>query len=241
VKPKLATKKNAGDREDQMIDRKTALLCAVLIVLMFVMAVWRISTLEHWTISGENGATVPSLFLLIFPACSAFFVGALYWSGLRARADAAKLEPWRKWGTFFSISYCGGMLSVQVVGIIKSLHVFLPLHLWVIGRTLSVMMVIMCLLAINQAPKLPYVERRLIAGWYLGPIYGRRYIRTVARVTTLFMIGAIAYLLIPTSGGPRSTSLLFLATACLMAWVITWRIHLARKWKRQQSAEHGLT
>jgi hypothetical protein len=32
-----------------VIDRKTALLCAALIGLMLVMAVWRISTLEHWT------------------------------------------------------------------------------------------------------------------------------------------------------------------------------------------------
>jgi hypothetical protein len=64
-----------------VIDRKTALRCAALIVLMLVMAVWRIITLEHWTIAGENGAPLSSLWLLLFPASSAFFVGVLYWAG----------------------------------------------------------------------------------------------------------------------------------------------------------------
>ena len=79
-----------------MIDRKTALLCAALIVLMLVMAEWRISMLEHWTIEFQNGAaiTLPSLRPLIFPAGGAFFVSVMYWRG--ARADAAKIEPWRK-------------------------------------------------------------------------------------------------------------------------------------------------
>lgn len=79
-----------------MINRKTALLCAALIGLMLVMAVWRISTLEPWTIEFQNGAaiTLPSLRPLIFPAGGAFFVSVMYWRG--ARADAAKIEPWRK-------------------------------------------------------------------------------------------------------------------------------------------------
>jgi hypothetical protein len=222
-----------------MIDRKTALLCAPVIALMFVMAVWRIVTLEQWTFAGQNGAKIPSLFLLIFPACSAFFAGALYRSGLRARADAAKLEAWRKWGAFFSISYCGGLLSTQVLLIIRSLNVDLPPT---VGRTVGVTMLIMCLLAINQMPKLPYVERKLIVGWELGPIYGPRYIRTVARVAALFMMATIAYVLAltPAIAAWHPTLFLFLAAACLMAWVIAWRVHLARKWKRQQSAERGL-
>jgi hypothetical protein len=205
---------------------------------MFVMAVWRITTLEQWTIAGQNGVAVPSLFLLVFPACSAFLVGALYLSGLRARADAAKLEPWRKWGAFFSISYCGGLLLIQLMLIARSLKVDLPPA---IGRTLPVLMMIMCLLAINQLPKLPYFERRLIIGWDLGPVYGPRFVRTICRILALFLIVTIAYVLAAAPGGWRSTLFLFLATACLMAWVITWRIHLARKWKRQRSAEHGLT
>lgn len=167
-----------------MIDRKTALLCAALIVLMLVMAVWRISTLEHWTIEFRNGAaiTLPSLRPLILPACSAVVVGILYWAGLRASADAAKLEPWRKWGAFVSISYCGCLLLTQVVVIITSLKPDLPLHPSAIGRTLGILIAIMSLLAVNQIPKLPYFERRSAPGGDLGPIYGPRYIRIRARI-----------------------------------------------------------
>ena len=214
-----------------MVDRKIALLCTTLVVLMFGLAFWQIITPEQLSVAGQNGATAPSLFLLLFPASSALFVGVLYWSNLRARANAAKLEPWRKWGAFLSISYCGGLLLIQVMLIIRSLNVDLPVDLWSIGRTLAVMLPVMCLLAINQAPKLPHFERR----WNLGPIYGPRYIRAVSRSLAIFMIAVIAYLIMTPAGG-RSTSFLFsLAAAFLMAWSIAWRIHLARRWKREQS------
>jgi hypothetical protein len=161
-----------------VIDRKTALLCAALIVLMLVLAVWRISTLEHWTIEFQNGAaiTLPSLRPLIFPAGGAFFVGVMYLRG--ARADAAKIEPWRKWGAFLSIGYCGVLLLTQVVLVIRSLKPDLPLNPSAIGRTLGVTIAIMLLLAFNQVPKLPYFERRFAPGGDLGPIYGPRYMRT---------------------------------------------------------------
>ena len=220
-----------------MIDRKTAPLCAAFIVLMLVMAVWRISTLEHWTIEFQNGAaiTLPSLQPLIFPACSAFVVGVMYCAGLRARADAAKLEPWRKWGAFVSISYCGCLLLTQVVVIIRSLEPGLPLHPSAIGRTLGILIAIMALLAINQIPKLPYFERRPALGGDLGPIYGPRYMRTISRILALFMIVAIAYFLAATPGMVwRSTLFFLLATAFFMVCSIAWRLHLGRKWKRQQ-------
>jgi hypothetical protein len=226
-----------------VIDRKTALLCTALIVLMLVMAAWRISTLEHWTIEFQNGAaiTLPSLRPLTFPACSMFFVGVMYWTGLRARADAAKLEPWRKWGAFVSISYCACLLLTQVVVIIRSLKPDLPLQPSAIGRTLGILIAIMSLLAINQIPKLPYFERRSAPGGDLGPIYGPRYMRTISRILALFMIVAIAYFLAATPGTAwRSTLYFFLATAFFMVCSIAWRLHLGRKWKRQQLAERGL-
>lgn len=223
-----------------MVDRKVALLCATLVVFMFGLAFWRIITPEQLSVASQSGATAPSLFLLFFPASSALFVGVLYWSNFRARANAAKLEPWRKWGAFLSISYCGGLLLIQVMLIIKSLNVDLPLDLSAIVRILAVMLTVMCLLAINQAPKLPHFERRLVSGWGLGPIYGPRYIRVVSKGLALFAIAAIAYLVIMTPTGGRSTSFLFsLVAACFMVWCIAWRVHLARKWKRQQSRGAG--
>src|SRR5262245_31646870 len=106
-------------------------------------------------------------------------------------------------------------------------------------------MKVMWLLAINQMPKLPHVERGLRIGGE-GPIYGPRYTRAKSRVGALFMIGAIACgLLLATSGATPSMAwrlvlFMFVAVVSLMAWGITWRLHLARKWKRQQSAEGGL-
>jgi hypothetical protein len=226
-----------------VIDRKTALRCAALIVLMLVMAVWRISTLERWTIEFQNGAatTLPSLRPLIFPACSAFLVGVLYRAGLRAKADAAVLEPWRKWGAFVSIGYCGCLLLTQVVIIIRSLKPDLPLYPSAIGRTLGILIAIMSLLAINQIPKLPYFERRSAPGGDLGPIYGPRYTRTISRILALFMIVAIAYFLVATPAMAwRATLLFLLATAFFMVCSIAWRLHLGRKWKRQQLGERRL-
>jgi hypothetical protein len=226
-----------------VIDRKTALLCAALIVLMFVMAAWRISTLEHWTIELQNGAaiTLPSLRPLIFPACSTFVVGVMYCAGFNARADAAKLEPWRKWGAFVSISYCGCLLLTQVVIIITSLEPDLPLHPSAIGRTLGILIAIMSLIAINQMPKLPYFERKSAPGGDLGPIHGPRYMRTISKILALFMIVAIAYFLAATPDMAwRATLFFFLATAFFMICSIAWRLHLGRKWKRQRSAERGL-
>ena len=105
-----------------MIDRRTALTCVTLITLMLVAAVWRVIALDDWTtFTVDNGRALPSLLLFFFPACCALVVGALYWDGVGAKADDAKLQPWRSWGRSLSIGYCGGLLLLQGVLIVGSL------------------------------------------------------------------------------------------------------------------------
>ena len=221
-----------------MIDRKTALACAVLVALMLALAVWRIITLDDGTtLAVHNGAALPSLLLFVFPASSALVVGALYWDGRGATADNAKLQPWRKWGKFLSIGYCGGLLLLQGVLVVASLGMDMPLDLSAIGRTLGILLAIMSLLAINQMPKLPWFERRVAPGGDLGPIYGPRYMRTQSRILVVFMVAVIAYsLAAPSTMGWRSAPYILLATALLVVWSIAWRRHLGRKWKLEQSA-----
>ena len=228
-----------------MIDRKTALVCAALIALMLVLAVWQIAMLDDWTtpLEVQKGASLPSLFLLfVFPAASALVVGALYWSGRGAKANDAKLQPWRKWGKFLSISYCGGLLLLQGVLVVRSRGVdVLPLDLSAISRTLAVLLSIMCLLAINQMPKLPWFDSRFAPGGDLGPIYGPRYMRTLSRALVGFMIVVIAYnLAAPPTMGWRSVPYILLATALFVVWSIAWRVHLGRKWKLEQLAARGM-
>ncbi len=94
-----------------MSDQKTALACAALITLMVVAAAWRIIMLDDWTTPAiPNDAPLPSLFLFFFLACSALVAGALYRDGRAARADDAKIQPWRQWAKSLSISYCSGLL-----------------------------------------------------------------------------------------------------------------------------------
>ena len=224
-----------------MIDRKTALASAVLITLMLVAAVWRISLLTVWTtLPIQDGAPVSSLLLLFFPACSVLVVGALYWDSRGARADEAKVQPWRKWGRSLSITYCGGLLLLQGVLITQSLGIAMPLDLSALGRALAVLLAIMCLLAINQMPKLPWFERRFAPGGNLGPIYGPRYMRTQSRSLAVFMIAVIAYsLAAPATIGWRTAPYILLAAALLVVWSITWRIQLGRRWKLEQLATRG--
>jgi hypothetical protein len=221
-----------------VIDRKTALACAVLVALMLALAVWRIITLDDGTtLAVHNGAALPSLLLFVFPASSALVVGALYWDGRGATADDAKLQPWRKWGKFLSIGYCGGLLLLQGVLVVASLGMDMPLDLSAIGRTLGILLAIMSLLAINQMPKLPWFERRVAPGGDLGPIYGPRYMRTQSRILVVFMVAVIAYsLAAPSTMGWRAAPYILLATALLVVWSIAWRRHLGRKWKLEQSA-----
>jgi hypothetical protein len=222
-----------------VIDRKTALVCAALIALMLVLAVWQIAMLDDWTtLAVQRGASLPSLFLFVFPAASALVVGALYWSGPDAKTNDAKLQPWRKWGKFLSISYCGGLLLLQGVLVVRSGGVdVLPLDLSAISRMLAVLLSIMSLLAINQMPKLPWFDSRFALGGDLGPIYGPRYMRTLSRALVGFMIVVIAYnLAAPTTMAWRSVPYILLATALFVVWSIAWRVHLGRKWKLEQLA-----
>jgi hypothetical protein len=217
-----------------VIDQKTAFACAALIALMLVAAVWRTAMLDDWaTLAIQNEGPLSSLLLFAFPASSALVVGALYWESRRARADDAKVQPWRKWGKSLSISYCGGLLLLQGVLILQSLG----LDLSAIGRAGGILLAIMCLLAINQMPKLPWIERKFAPGGDLGPIYGPRYMRTQSRITVLFMIAVIAYsLAAPATMGWRLAPYILLATALLIVWSIVCRLHLGRKWKLEQLA-----
>jgi hypothetical protein len=220
-----------------VIDRKTALVCAALIALMLMAAVWQIAMLDDWTtLAVHKGASLPSLFLFVFPAASVLVVGALYWSGRGATANDAKLQPWRKWGKFLSISYCGGLLLLHGVLVVRSRGVdVLPLDLSAVSRTLAVLMSIMSLLAINQMPKLPWFDSRFTLGGDLGPIYGPRYLRTQSRALVAFMIVVIAYnLAAPPTMGWRAVPYILLATALFVVWSVAWRFHLGRKWKLEQ-------
>ena len=220
-----------------MIDRKTAFASAAPIALMLAAAAWRIAMLDDWTtLPVQNGAQLPSLLLLLFPACSALVVGAMYWDGRGARADDAKLQPWRRWGKSLSLAYCGGLLVLQAVLIVGSLGVDMP-DLSAIARSLGLLLAIMCLLAVNRIPKLPWFERRLAPGGDLGPIYGPRYMRTQSKILVVFMVAVIAYsLAAPPAMGWRLAPYIVLATALLVVWSIAWRLHLGRKWKLEQPA-----
>lgn len=224
-----------------MIDRRSALTCAALIAVMLAAAAWRIATLDDWTtLAVHDGAALPSLLLLFFPACSALVAGSLYLNSVRATEDAAKVRPWHKWGKLVSISYCAGMLLLQSVLIAASAKLDMPLHLAAIARALSAVMTIMALLAVNRMPKLPYIERAFGAGLQLGPIYGTRYVRTVSKMLFASMIALIAYsLAVAPSMGWRSTVfIVLLVTAGLTIWSIVWGRHLGRKWSFEQSARH---
>jgi hypothetical protein len=216
-----------------VIDRKTALASAALIALMLVAAVWRIITLHDWTaLPIQNGALLPSLLLLFFPACSALVVGSLFCDSRAAKEDNAKVQPWRRWGRSLSINYCGGLLLLQGVLIAQSLDIDMPLDLSGIGRGLGLLLAIVCLLAINQMPKLPWFERSFAPGGDLGPIYGPRYMRTQSTILVVFMMAQIVYSLVaPPKMTWQSAPYTLLAAALLVVWSVTWRIHLGRKWK----------
>jgi hypothetical protein len=147
------------------------------------------------------------------------------------------VRPWRKWGKFLSIGYCGGMLLLQGVVIVRNLGFDTPLDFSAIARGLGLLLAIMSLLAINQMPKLPWFERRFAPGGDLGPIYGPRYMRTQSRILVVFMIAVIAYSfsVTPTMGW-RSAPYILLATALFVVWSIAWRRHLGRKWKLERRA-----
>jgi hypothetical protein len=223
-----------------VIDRKTALACAILIGLMLVAAVGRIIMRDYWTmLPGQHGAPWSSLWLFAFPACSALVVGALYWDSRGAKADEAKIQPWRQWAKSLSVSYCGGLLLLQGLIVVESLGLANPWDLSAIGRTLGVLLAIMCLLAINQMPKLPWFERRFGPGGNLGPIYGPRYMRAHSRVLVVFMLGVIASsLMVPTTMGWHFASYILLATALLVVWSIGLRCYLGHKWRLERSLPH---
>jgi hypothetical protein len=221
-----------------MIDRKTALICAGLIVLMFAAAFWRILSPEVWPPDTAWTRTIlPSVMLFVFPVASALVTGSLYWRSLRASADDPRFEPWQRWGTWVSISYCAGLSLLQCLLVAQSVGLHLPPAL---GRTLGVLMMIMAVAAINQMPKLPWFERRLFSlGGELGPIYGPRFMRILSKALIAFLIATFAFsFAAPTPLAERSFPYILVATALFVLWSIAWRIRLGRKWRLERAA-HG--
>jgi hypothetical protein len=81
-----------------MIDRKTALICAGLIALMFAAAFWGITNPEAWPAQMAWTRTLPpSMALFVPPAVCALFTGSLYqplrWKAMSLRWFAYPCQP----------------------------------------------------------------------------------------------------------------------------------------------------
>jgi hypothetical protein len=229
-----------------MIDRKTALICASLVALMFAAAFWRITSPEEWPAQMAWARTLPpSVVLFIFPACSALLTGTLYRKSFRVSADDPRFEPWQRWGKRFAISICAGLPLAQGVFIAQSLGVHVPPA---IERTLGVLIMIVALLGINQIPKLPWFERRFILGSELGPVYGPRFMRIMSKTVFVYMIAMFAaaftfQFVAPVTlaqrwGVPTILGATALFLMLFLLWSIVWRIRLGRRWRHEQAA-HG--
>ena len=219
-----------------MIDRKATLVCATLIGMMLVLAAWRLLTLDGWAMPAlQNSAALPALLLFALPAASGLVVGALYWRGRGAAADDAKAWPWRRWGATLSITYCAGLLLIEILWVAHSLDLGIAVDLAALARAGGILLSLVSLLQINQMPKLPWFERAFGPGGELGPIYGPRYVRLQSRVVVVFMIAVITWSLsVPPPTTWRSALYILLASALLVVWSLLTRRHLSRKWKLER-------
>ena len=173
--------------------------------------------------------------LFAFPAASALVAAALYWSGRGPMVDAAKIEPWRRWGTSLAIAYCLGMTLMQGLAIVHSVGLDLPVDLAALARAGGIVLSLVSLLAINQMPKLPWFERIAGPGGALGPIYGPRYVRLQSRIVVVFMIATITWSLsMPPPLAWRSAVYILAAAALLVVWSLAARRHFSRKWQLEQ-------
>jgi hypothetical protein len=214
-----------------MIDLRTTRTAASMILVMLVAALWRTITWSDGSMPMAHSGVL--LLLYVLPASSASLVACPYRN--RRAADDTKTRPWHKWGRFLAISYCGGMLLMQGVVVLASLGLDLPVDLAAIARALAVVLAIASLLAINQMPKLPWLESRFSPGGELGPIYGSRYTRLVSRILVVFQTAVVACnVAAPQTAGWHSARYILLAAALLVAWSIAWRWHLGRKWRLEQ-------
>jgi hypothetical protein len=221
-----------------MIDRKTALICAGLVALMFAAAFWRITSSEAWPAQMAWTRTLlPSVKLFVFPAASALFTSSLYWNwSFRASADNPKFAPWQRWARWASISFCVGFSLMQGVLVAQSLALHPP---FAIDRIFAVLVMIVALLALNQMPKLPWFERRFSLGGELGPVYGPRFIRILSKALIVFLIAGFAFAFTaPAPLAQRSFPYILGATALFLLCSIAWRIRLGRKWRLERAA-HG--
>jgi hypothetical protein len=114
------------------------------------------------------------------------------------------------------------------------------LYFWTIYRALGVLLGVMIIVAFNQMPKLPYIERRLMPGGDFGPIYGPRYVRIKSRIDIVFVAAVIVFILVATPRMDwRPALFIVLGAAFLPVWSIAWRRHLGRKWELEQLAARG--
>jgi hypothetical protein len=213
-----------------MIDRKTALICAALTALMFAAALWRVTSPEEWPPHTVWTARLLPSMLFVFPAFCALMTGGLYWRSFRASTDP-RFEPWSRWGKRLSVSYCAGFSLLHGYLVAQSFGLHLPSA---IGPTLAVLMVIAALLAINQKPKLPWLE------WYsfggsLGPIYGPRFVRIQSKVALVFGISVLGFAFAAPGTPETRFTYVVVMTALFLLEIIALRIHLARKWRLKRA------
>lgn len=225
-----------------MIDRKAALVSSVLVVLMLLGAVARI-ILVHYSPVAANLQTSLLWQILLLPLCPALLVVTLYANGRRAIAAGAKVEPSYAWGRRLSIGVCAGTLLIQSQLIILSLD-FHPELISSLGYAFVLALSLLVLLAINQSPKLPWLEprpswfyRKFFRAGELGPIYGPRFMRANAKIWLLCLIVVIpcAFAL------PKHLPLyILLAFGSALLWTMALRHRYSRRWALERSSPAGV-
>jgi hypothetical protein len=82
--------------------------------------------------------------------------------------------------------------------------------------------------AINQISKLPWIERSFFPAAELGPIYGPRFLRVIARIWVVCFIAAMACLFtLPMHAWP----FIPLALPFVLFWTMALHRRYARRWK----------
>ena len=211
-----------------MIDRKTALTCAVLIALMLVAVVARIIFLPDRPIPASLLWA-----LLLLPINPVILVADQYATGRRATAGA-QVQPSYDSGKFLAIGVCACVLLIQGLQILQSLGHETPV--WV-GHSITIVTWAIVLLTIDQSAKLPWFERRGQRGGELGPIYGPRYMRANARIWLGCAIAVMAgFSALPGQAAPYIALALLFPLVCSTAL----RRHYRGKWKLEQSTTSGM-
>jgi len=209
-----------------MIDRRTALSCAVLIALMVAVALAEIVFGE-----GNTPATLWQLFQLPFAA--AMLVGSLYESGRRTIDADAKVKPWYDLGKLFSIGSCVCLLFAQCFRFLVGIAPEIPLPAVIaVGAAIVLASTVIILTWLDQIPKLPWLEGGPWGG-DIGPIYGRRFRRLYAKIGVAHFLAIIAScIVLPMQAWPYIP----LALPLFPVWGIVLHLHYSRKWQLEQSS-----